>query len=418
MTSLPHAVNYSEFIPGLPENSRVVDVAVNPSNLQTLTSGGQAQFDFISRGFLIPDSIYISYLGTCASAGNAQIRGCPGYSSFSNLTVQVGSQTIDSQNSYNAVMTMLSNLTLSQSEKYGLQSAYGYGSSADNTTVGLEDLDGGLLVATTQEKSYAVPLNCVLSNAEKLLPMFAMPQVRVSLSMDSISNIFTSSVVPTAWTLSKMTLHYKIIDFGPEVENMVRSMGPILNIKSQSFAASSQTLTSGASGQQELVYNQRYASCKSVFALNGGSATSGNTFMDSVNLVPNATYQFMIAGVQYPQKPIDSAVRAQALMELKSAVGSVYDRNNSFSINSYEFSWDNVNAATTYKIPAKFIIGTSLEKLNSGSLLTGISTQNSPISYRINLPSGTTANSTITLIMNYDAIFEVDLVNNQVILRT
>ena len=419
MSALPNAINYSQGMPALPENSRVIDVAANPTSGSSFTPGSQITFDLISRGFIIPDSLFLAYNGTCVSAGNAEMKGCPGYASFNNLTVQVGSQTIDSQNSYNAVMTMLSNLTLSQSEKYGLQSAYGYGSTAVAASVALEDLDGALFVSATQANTFAVPLTCVLSNADKLLPLFTMPQVRINLTVDSIANIFTSTVVPTAWTLNNLTLHYKVIDFGPEVEQMVRGMGPVLSIKSQSFAASSQTLTSGSSGSQELVYNMRYASCKSVFCLNGSSTAGGNTFFDSVNLLPNSTYSWSVAGIQYPQRPIDSAVRAQALMYLKAAVGSVYDRTNSHSINKYEFSFDGVAAAgITYKIPAKYILATSLEKLDSG-MLTGISTQNSPISYRISLGSGSTAaNSTITLIMNYDAVFEIDLVNNQVVLRT
>ena len=419
MSSLPNAINYSAGMPALSENARIIDVAINPVSSSTFTSGSQASFDLISRGFLIPDSLFLAYNGTCVSAGLAEMKGCPAYASFSNLTVQVGSQTIDSQNSYNAVMTMLSNLTLSQSEKYGLQSAYGYGSSVVTTAVALEDLDGALLYNPTQTISFAVPLNCVLSNAEKLLPLFAMPNVRINLTVDSISNIFTSTIPVTSWTLDKMSLHYKVLDFGPEVEQLVRSMGPVLSIKSQSFAASSQTLTAGASGSQELIYNMRFASCKSVFCLNGSSTLGGNTFMDSVNLLPNSTYCWSIAGIQYPQRPIDSAVRAQALMYLKAATGSIYDRTNSHSINKYEFSFDGVAASgITYKVPAKFICGTSLEKLDSG-MLTGISTQNSPCTYRISLGSGATAaNSTITLIMNYDAVFEIDLVNNQVVLRT
>lgn len=417
MSALPSAINYGQGMSALPENARVIDVAINPTSGSSFTSGSQASFDLISRGFLIPDSLFLAYKGTVASAGNAQMRGCPAYSSFSNLTVQVGSQTIDSQNSYNAVMTMLTNLTLSVSEKYGLQSAYGYGSSAVATTVAIEDLDGALLVGVAEVISFAVPLTCVLSNAEKLLPLFAMPQVRINLTIDSINNIFTTTVVPSAWTLSSLTLHYKVIVFGDEVEQMVRSMGPVLSIKSQSFGASSQTLTSGASGSQELIYNMRYASCKSVFCLNGTSATTSGTFFDSCNLKANTTYAFVIGGIQYPQRPIDSAVRAQALMYLKQAVGSVFDRTNSHSINKYEYGWDDVDCASTYKIPAKFIVGTSLEKLDSG-MLTGISTQNSPITYRISLGGATDANSTVTMIMNYDAVFEIDLVNNQVVLRT
>ncbi len=68
---------------------------------------------------------------------------------------------------------------------------------------------------------------------------------------------------------------------------------------------------------------------------------------------------------------------------------------------------------------AKFFVGTSLEKINSNNLLTGISTQNSPISYRLSLGGSIGANSsTITLVVNYDALFEVDTVNRQCALKT
>jgi hypothetical protein len=56
--------------------------------------------------------------------------------------------------------------------------------------------------------------------------------------------------------------------------------------------------------------------------------------------------------------------------------------------------------------------------LDSNSLLTGISTSNSPINYNINLPSATAASSTITCIVNYDAIFEIDVISGDCVLRT
>jgi hypothetical protein len=123
----------------------------------------------------------------------------------------------------------------------------------------------------------------------------------------------------------------------------------------------------------------------------------------------------MIGGVMYPQKPISAATaKAQALMELKSAVGSIFDRSNNMSINSVEFAYvANPAPTTSLFAPAKFFIGTSTEKLNSENLLTGISTQNSPISYRINTGSNTTNASTVSLIVNYDALIEVDTMTRQ-----
>ena len=96
-------------------------------------------------------------------------------------------------------------------------------------------------------------------------------------------------------------------------------------------------------------------------------------------------------------------------------MGSVYDKNNSFSINTLEFGQvSTAPAGNTVSCPAKCYIGTSTEKLNSNSLLTGISTQNSPLSYRITTGTAIGAsNATVTLVINYDALIEVDLVNRQ-----
>ena len=417
--SLPHAVNYVEQLPALPDQSQVINVAVNPTNSSSFTSGSQIQFDLISRGFLIPDSMYISYSLTQTVTKTATMRGCPVYSAFNRVDVQCGSQNIDSIQNYNILMNMLSNLTLSVSEKYGLQSAYGYGPSTAAIGTNLDDLDGRLFNTDfTETGSYSAPLMTVLSNSEKLIPLFAMPQIRINLTLDTIANIFTTTNVPTDYTLSNVELRYKVIDFGGEVENMIRSMGSKIFIKSQSFGVSSQTLASGTSGSQDLVFNQRYASCKAIFAINGMSTTTGNMAFSSCNLAAGSSYSFNIAGVQYPQKRINTGLnKAQQLMELKSATGSIFDRNNSFSINAIEQSFDAVDGADTYVSPGKHYIGTSLEKLNSDSLLTGISTQNSPITYHIDLGGATAASSNITLVINHDSIWEIDLVNRDVVLR-
>jgi hypothetical protein len=206
---------------------------------------------------------------------------------------------------------------------------------------------------------------------------------------------------------------------GGNVENMVRSMGDKIYIKSQSFSSSSNTLASATTGYIELIYNQRYASVKALIAVNGCTAAATvNRVFDSVDITTNnGEYSFSVGGVIYPQKALSSLVnRAAIVQELRSALGSIYDRNNSFSISGVEFAY-NSGSTTTAAAPGKFYVGTSTSKLDSDSLLTGISTQNSPISYRISTGTATAQVHTITLIVNYDALFEIDTVNRQTALK-
>jgi hypothetical protein len=419
---LPNSVNYTEALPSLPDNTQQIPVVASPVNGASFTSGAQIQFDLLNRGFLVPDSMYLRYTTSVTNTGAFQVYqiGCPAYNPFTRLDVQIGSQTVDTIQSYNVLMNMLTNLTLDVAQKYGLQPGFGY---LNNTTVpSLEQLDARDLgaVATTQTYSLGAPLMSILSNSEKLIPLFAMPQIRIVLTMDAIANCFNIATggAVTAFTLSNLELCYKVVDMGGQVEDMVRSMGDKIYIKSQSFSCASQTLASGANGYNELVFNQRYASVKSLYAINGGTTIGANKAFDSYDITTNnGDYSFSVGGVIYPQRPISTLVnRAGALMELKSATGSIYDKANAFSINSVEYAYVSANT-TTAQAMAKFYVGTSTEKLNSDSLLTGISTQNSPISYRVSLGTVTGQAHLITLVANYDALFEVDTVNRQVAVK-
>ena len=101
------------------------------------------------------------------------------------------------------------------------------------------------------------------------------------------------------------------------------------------------------------------------------------------------------------------------LMELKKVIGSIYDRTSNMSINNTEY---NVVPASTlaFQTPGKFYVPFQLEKLHSGSLLTGISTNNSNISVNIDQTTAVDANNKqCNLILAYDALIEVDLVNKQ-----
>lgn len=418
---LPQSINYAEGLPSLPDATTQIPVAASPVNGAVFTPGSQVQFDLVNRGFLVPDSMYLSYNGTMTmTAVQTNLIGCPVYTPINRLDVQVGSQTIDTIQNYGNVMNMLSNTTLDVAQKFGLQSAFGYN---NNTTAApsldlLDSRDFGAS-AGTFPWNVSAPLMSVLSNAERLLPLFAMPQIRITLTLDAVANIFTAPAGVSAVSFSNFELRYKVVDMGGAVEQMVLSMGDKIYIKSQSFSSSSNSLASGSTGYIELIYNQRYASVKSLFAINGCTAAATvNRAFDSVDITTNnGEYSFSVGGVIYPQRALSSLVnRAGILQELRSALGSVYDRNNAFAISSVEFLY-NSGSTTTAAAPGKFYIGTSVEKLNSDSLLTGISTQNSPISYRISTGTATGQVHTITLVVNYDALFEIDTVNRQTALK-
>ena len=420
MSSLPNSVNYSEVINSLPENTTKYSVALAPVNGSSFGLGGQQiQFQFNTRGFLDPQSTYLRYkLNITSSTTASAIFATPVYTPFQRLEVQVGSQTIDSINNFNQVANLLVNTTFSVADKYGMQSAYGW--SVDGPTAGainiptLEQLDGRVIVTSaTESVSMAAPLPCILSNCEKMLPLFAMPTITLILTTEALANMVSVVTTLSNISITNVELCYDFVDFGAEIEAVCRGMGPKVYIKSQSFSQSAVTIPSASSGSQSLIFNQRYASVKAAFVLFGGPAY--NKLFDSVDITSNTgSYSLTVSGIQYPQKPLDAQNnKSGILQELRRCVGSLYDSKNSMSINTAEFNMTDLSNTITIDRPAKFYLGFNLEKYHGNTLLSGISTNNSNISVNIQQSNSTSTTRTCSLILGYDALIEIDMLNRQ-----
>lgn len=419
-TMLPNSMNYSETHASLPEGIVSTQITLSPANGSVFSAGGSVvQFDYLNRGFIDPQSIFIRYKYTLTSgAGTPEIVGTPVYTPFVRMETLIGSTVVESQNQYNQNCNLLVNCSTDIGGKYGLQSAYNYG---DSTTASpaMSSLDGRTCVQNeTGFMSGLVP--GMLSNCEKLIPAFAMSQIRTQFTLDAIQNIFSSgatSVVPTAFTISNFELVYTMIDAGPQVEAMVRSLGTFY-IKSQSLVNSSVSLANATSGSISLVFNQRLASVKAAFVLFTGTvAASVNKWADAYDPTQNnGEISINVGGISYPQRPLSTLTnKAGILQYLRNATGSIYDRNNSLSINTIEWNRTGIVVPTTIAEPAKFFVGLSLEKMHTtNALLTGISTQNSAITVLVSTGTPTAQAHTVNLILSYDALIEIDVNNRQV----
>lgn len=414
---LPNSMNYSEGHPSLPEGIVSTQITLSPANGAVFSAGGSViQFDYLNRGFIDPQSIFIRYKYTLASpAGAPEIVGTPVYTPFVRMETLIGSTVVESQNQYNQNCNLLTNLSTDVASKYGMQSAYNYGDATGAPA--MSAMDGHICIANeTGFMSGLVP--GMLSNCEKLIPAFAMPQIRTQFTTDSIANMFTSlaaSIIPTAFTITNFELVYTMIDAGPQVEAMVRGLGTFY-IKSQSVVNSSVSLANGTAGSISLVFNQRLASVKSAFVLFAGShALSANKWADSFDPTRSSgEISINVGGISYPQRPLSTlSNKAGILQYLRHATGSIYDRNNSLSINTVEWNKSGIDPTTSSE-PAKFVVGLSLEKMHTNALLTGISTQNSAITVLLSTSLATLQAHTVNLILSYDALIEIDVNSRQV----
>jgi len=424
---LPREIDYVGSKPSsLPNGTSCISSVSVPSNGSSFTVGDILQIDLPSRGYLVPSSLYMRYrVSTVVPASAAaSVVATPVYTYFTKLETLVGSQVVESINNYGQLCNMIVNCKMTPAQKVGIASAFGYRDTASDATADYtnSDVNGRLLADNaTDISAYAGPVNCILSNADKLVPLKFMPAVRLQLTVESVlTNIYASTSDPTSFTISNFELCYDLIDFPAEVDSAIGQMADAngkIFIKSQSFISSGQNLANASQGSLEFIYNFRLASIKSLFLMPAGTA-SVNKFYDSFDATANnGSYQFFIASMPYPQRPISTAQHrlAGVAMELSAAFGPAHDLiTTQFGSTLRNLSYA-PNGTTTAKEPAMWYLGTNTERLSSNSImLSGVSSQNSPISLRLDLGTATAAALVLQLVAMYDAVFEIDVANKQV----
>jgi len=429
MASLPKSFNLAEPIPSLPDGAMSQLITCRPISGSSFTPSSIIEVDLGNRGWVSPSSIAIRYkvVATGDATSGSAIIGVPCYTAFQRVSTLVGGASIDSVNQYNQLMQVLTNGQLDIAQKYGLQNCYSY----TNTTGNMQFLDGRACPAGANTFYVSAPLQgLLLTQCEKQLPLFAMPQIRFQFTLDSLANLCFVGTGTTAgqglntltdFTISNFELVYTMTDLGASVEKMVYDMGSV-SLKTHGYSNSAVSVPSGTSGSQAYVFNQRFASIRSAFAC--GNKVNGNKWAEICDLTSNnGDFQFLIGNQAFPQAPLSTVLNDSGILqETRRAFGNIYDKSNSFSINTSEWGI-NVNTAATdlyYYEPGKFIVGVNLEKVQSDDhvMMSGASTYNTPITVNVTMGTATTANANLNLILNYDAILVLDSRARQISVRS
>lgn len=414
---LPKQLAYEPSLPSLPNDTTAREVVLQPSNgSSSYGPSSLIEFTLPSRGFLEPGSMYLRFkcvVTATTGLSSTGIRRGP-YTLFQKLEEYAGSQQISQQNEYGLVMSDLVDLTMSQADKYGFQSAWGLTINNDVDDISFDYISTPL---TTNTISLAIPLQCALNNCEKLYPLEFSPSYMIRLTTETVANAiqYAGTTNTLNYTLSNVELCYNSIEFNSDVINMVSQMGGQdgkFFVKSQSWACSSVSYGAG-SGSRELTYGLRYSSIKSIFShfQNSQDKTvnlNGKFDSRAPEDATGGTYQFTIDSVPYPQREISTTLnKAGAFIELRRAVGGITNKLNSCSISNKEFNYIDNSTATELNEPGKFIIGTNCERLpGSDTIMTGVSSNNANITLRVSAVNTNTI--TAYTYVNYDLLFEID----------
>ena len=426
MSALPQSVNYQEPLVVLPENTTNFEYTAVPVNGATFGPSSQILVDLGNRGFLDPASLYFRYKinYTGLAADTVKICGVPAYQPMLRLDTFANSQNIETINNYNTVTALNLNLSLNIADRMGQQFNLGF----NDTALLNEHTDGAQLLIPAGgsiDQYYAAPLIGLIGNAEKLIPLFLMNNIRVAITLDTFQNVtshLTADKKITGITISNFEICYNCIDMGMSIQNDIIAMNSKLRIKSSTWATSlAPQIPKDSVGSQSLTFNLRYASVKSCFAIFGGTdpVISANKLLDSYDVTSGSgDYQFNIGGVNFPQKSLSTLNnKAGIMMELRKSQGSIFSNNVSLSVNWSEFTLNSGNSSSVVK-PAKFIVSQNLMKMTvpSKGFFLGVSTQLAPIQLNINIGTATAQAHNPLLCINYDSILEIDSMTKSIMM--
>lgn len=431
-TSLPSTLDFSKRLPELPSQATGTLMSVQSTNGISFGANQVIQFDLPSRSGLFIDgkSVFIRYkVSYTATGGTAIIKRKPAYTNFARLDEFVASVPVNSVYQYNQVSNMWVDTNCSIADVYGQQFAYGL-----SQTAALTDLDGVSIPAGTTDLYVAVPLVCsFLTGADKLIPTGLMGPVRVQLTIDSLANIAGGAAATVAYltgmTISQPELCFQTLDLGAGVEQAIAGASPKIYIKSQGWANASQSLASGTSGFNTLVFNHRYESLENLYFLSTSNtaAKSFNTWGDSFNPLGlagvNGSFQVQIGQSVYPQLPINNATGgiASTLQYLRECVGQITDQRNTMSLVSAAFNqYAGEAGSPSTDIPAKCILSVPLSRVNAPSpyqqvsLMSGVSAASTPINVLLNVGTAFNAAMNFYLVAQYTCLLEIDTMSKQV----
>ncbi len=442
MAFLPKEVEYNRPHASVSPDTNSINVIVRPANGQTFSAGGDViQFDLPARSFLSPSSLVLRGVITTQAAATDDVShllgACPGSSWIQRVETQISGQTIESINQYNQLYNMLVNTKMGFSERFALQTEFatGGGGAAGLTVVPPTTTTGiasyGLGTATADSKvGFAIPLGCMLSNCTNFVPLGMMGAVRISITTDQLANFIvttTNNAAAPSFSLGSLELAFDMVDFGRGFDSVVGSMADAdgnINLKTSSWNNSSLSIgTLAAGSSSENIYNVRLSSIKSLILQGGATAATqvnGAKFDACATAGKTGSVQWVVASQVYPQTPLAESNQALVMSELRQALGEAHDLyGTKLSITDEQFNANKdvakVGGTSTVTQPATHFVGINTEKISTNQLLmSGISSQLSPISVRIQNSEAVTNASVLTLMVLYDAIISINLPTRQV----
>lgn len=435
---IPTELNFD--LPSSMLPSRKYEFRVNPYGQSQFTPGQTIQFVIPQtqrtlgnfQTHYITGKVAFTQNGGVVNTDASYVLGS-WYSLFNRQVVRTsGGYVLETIEQPGKLFNMITSCVLNSSERQALGLSIGFdgefqvGGKCNNIGVKLNEntIPGGLNNTANLIHNFAIPLIGIL-NVAKFFPLWNGDLI-IELTLDQLTNYIRSLTANgiSGVTLSELEYVCEFLELSNESYAMVMSRFPgQVSIKSQTYTYGSASIATG-SGSVDIPFQVKVQSMKQLFwyasisnAIDGGYGGI-NPNLDS--------WQFIVNGTSYPQRPIQAKYPAEAYMQISKSFGSVYSNSHSgqfqrsnfrvgqTAYNEFYAAYNStVNATNLETDSNKFYQCLDLETINANkeSLYSGISTNGQTSTIRLNRLAATTASMTLEYWSCQDVIIVMDIVN-------
>ena len=126
---LPSEIDYTKELKMLPPGTNNLTIVATKNNGSSFNANAQPAFDLVTRGFLIPSSLYLRYRNKIVVTTASFMKGTQFATPFSR---SAGSSIIETIPYYSMIYNFILNTRLNLAQKAG--KAYNFGVSDNSTT--------------------------------------------------------------------------------------------------------------------------------------------------------------------------------------------------------------------------------------------------------------------------------------------
>ena len=399
--------------------SRSYRYSLRPDAGSTFSPSDTVRFTIPTRRkntFLVNHNCYLKFKVATTAAVNFDSSAA---SCIQRVEEFSSGNLLSSIDNYGALFDILFHSKISQSAEMAYDVFMGVASKSYQATgpvvsavasVTLNDhIGSGEAIAENGSTTVCVPIMSPVVGvlAESDLPVWAIDDLRLELTLASVTNAFYSAGAPTI-TYSDVSFEMEFTELSNDGMNLVSQyIDDDIVLHANSFRSYTGTIAANSTGQQTHLINAKYSSLKTIYTLYQNYTNTQGAYSTNSRVKNIDSYQLRVGSALVPSKPLTTTQEMflSSQLAVHNTMSSMLSRGST-NKSRYSVAHGSNTGNSSYK--NDFYIAVKLDNLTEDALLlSGINTIGENAFSEVNINPASAESLFVVNYAEFDCIFVV-----------